>query len=117
MNVRPLTSLALEWRDDAALLRRRGAPRQADALESAAEDLEERLRAWELEALTLDEAAAESGYSYSTLQHRVASGDLPNAGESGSPRIRRCDLPSKGGSAGPTAEPDLAEEMTLRRMG
>lgn len=45
--------------------------------------------------LTLGEASAESGYSVDHLQRLVSSGDLPNAGEKGRPRIRRADLPKK----------------------
>lgn len=86
-----LRALADRWRKDADLLRRRGAPRQADALESAAEELSERLREWSLELLTLEQAAAEAGLSYDTVQRKVG-GELPNAGEKGRPRVRRCDL-------------------------
>lgn len=90
----PLTSLrklADRWQEEADLLRRRGAPRQADALESAADELGERLREWSLELLTLEQAATEAGVSYDTMQRKVGS-EIPNAGEQGAPRVRRCDL-------------------------
>lgn len=87
-----LRSLASDWRGDAELLRRRGAPQQANALESAAEDLEERLREWGAELLTLEGAAEEAGLAYDTIQRKVSSGEIPNAGEQGSPRVRRADL-------------------------
>lgn len=87
-----LRSLADRWRAEAALLRRRGAHGSADTLESAAEDLEDRLREWRLELLTLEQAAREAGLAYDTLQRKVAGGEIANAGEKGSPRVRRCDL-------------------------
>ena len=83
-------------------------------MEACAKDLEERLREWELESLSLDDGARESGFSYSTLQHRVASGEIPNAGSKGRPRVRRCDLPYRGGRVRPKGEPDLADESFLR---
>lgn len=97
MDYSGVEDLAREWREEAALLRRRGAPRQAHALESAADDLERRLPEWRLEPLTVEQAAAESGYSRSQLYNLLSEDKLPNAGEKGAPRIRRCDLPRKPG--------------------
>ena len=77
------------------MLRRRGAETLAASLESCAAEVEQWAREWELEALTLDQAAQESGYSYSTLQHLVAGKRIPNAGSARRPRIRRADLPRK----------------------
>ena len=112
MNIGALEALTREWREQAEMLRHRGADAQARALESCAEDHEERLRSWYLESLTLHDAAEESGIAYSTLQQKVATGDLPNSGEKGSPRILRCDLPSRGGRSTQTkGEPDLAGEI------
>jgi hypothetical protein len=93
VNTEPLTALVATWRDEADLMRRRGLEREATMAESFATDLEVTLRQWRLEALDLETAAHESGYSYSTLQQRVAAGSLPNAGGKGRPLIRRCDLP------------------------
>ncbi len=113
MNIGPIHNLAHKWRDEAKRFRRRGLRDQADMTESYASDLEACLREWELEALTLDEAAIESGYSYSTLQKKISDGEIPNAGEWGRPRIARMDLPLKGGrsSALGIEEPDLAGEI------
>ena len=108
------TDLAAQWRTDADTLRRRGAEVQAVALESCADDLEAAHREHALEALTLNEAAQESGYSYSTLQKKVASGELPNMGTKNCPRVRRGDLPRKAGRLprGPSdGEPNLAETI------
>lgn len=118
MNTAPLTALANELRTEAATLRRYGAEGEATAVETCAAKLEERLRAWELEELSLDQAAAESGYSYSTLQQRLADGSLPNSGGKGRPAIRRCDLPTRGGASKLRAVdggPDLAAEILGRR--
>jgi len=88
-------SLPELWRHEAAVLRRRGAAGQAEALESCAAELE----AWEsqraLEALTLEEAERESGYSYSAIEKMVRRGEIENVGEKGRPRVRRGDLPRK----------------------
>ena len=102
--------LAAQWRSEAETLRRRGAAAQAVALESCADDLETALRERTLEALTLNEASRESGYSYSALQKMVANGTVPNQGNSHRPRIRRGDLPRKAGRLGKVSgegEPDL----------
>lgn len=114
----PFDALVVRWREDASTLRTRGASHHADTLESAADDLETRLREWRLERLTLTEAAREAGSAYDTIQRKVASGDLPNAGEKGSPRIRRCDLhewmdvpPATGSDAD---DPDVAGEVLAR---
>lgn len=118
MNTRPLLALVHGWRETATELRRYGAEVQAKTLESAAADLEERIREWELEALTMEQAVRESGYSRSTLERRLSSGEVENAGEKGRPRILRRDLPLRGGTNGPglTTEeglPDVAGEILL----
>ena len=91
-------NLIARWRDDADTLRRRGASHQAEALESCAKELEAGLREHELEALTLKEAAAESGYTPDHLGRLIREGRLPKIGAPGSPRIRRADLPRKTGA-------------------
>lgn len=85
-------ALANEWEREAQTLRRRGLEREAQMAESYAADLRERFEAWGLEALDLSEAAAEAGLAYDTVQRKVASGELPNVGKKGRPRVRRADL-------------------------
>ena len=51
---------------------------------------------WTNTAVTLREASEISGLAYSTLQSMVQQGRLENLGETGSPRVRRGDLPRKG---------------------
>jgi hypothetical protein len=48
-----------------------------------------------LEALTLSEAAHESGYSRDHLGRQVRAGRIPNAGRRNAPRIERRYLPRK----------------------
>jgi hypothetical protein len=108
-------ALLLErWRAEAEILRRRGAQSQADALLSCAVELEEFERACALEALSLEQASAESGFSYSALQKMLAEGELPNAGRKGKPLVRRGDLPRK---ARRGTIPDLAGAVIAGRIG
>jgi len=116
VNIDRLRELAEGWRADAVMLRKRGAAAQAEALESCAADHEQVLQEWQDEELTLHEAAEESGFSYSRLQQLK---DL-NVGTPGSPRIRRCDLPSKPRRSRPKATEsplDLADGVLLSRLG
>ena len=92
MNVDRLPALAESWREEAALFRRRGLNQAADLAESYAMELEAVLREYRLATLTLKEAATETGLKYDTIQGKIASGEIPNAGRRGSPRVRRCDL-------------------------
>jgi hypothetical protein len=112
MNMAPILAIAAKWRQEAAALRHRGIDDTARCVESCAEDLERGVREWELEALTLEEAAEESGYSYSALQKKVASGEIENVGNKGSPRIRRADLPRK--SRGQEGR-DIADTILKKR--
>ena len=86
--------LSAEWRARADALQP-FAPAAAAAFRQAAAELEEALRDAANEALPLADAARESGYSERRLRELMASGDLPNAGKKGRPRIRRADLPRK----------------------
>lgn len=110
-----LRSQADTWRSEAKLLRRRGAPQQADTLVSAAEDLEDRLREWALELLTLEEAARETGLAYDTIQRKVGS-ELPNAGQQGNPRVRRADLHPWLEAPQPELYEDPVEDLAHRTL-
>lgn len=90
--LRPLEQLAASWREEAELLRRRGLEREAGLEESFAAELEERLREWKLELLSLHQAAEETGLAYDTVQRKVSSGEWLNHGEKGSPLVRRCEV-------------------------
>ncbi len=106
-----VSRLTTRWRNEAEVLHRRGADEQAVVLKSCAQELEDEGRLFSLEALPLRQAVEESGYSYSALEKMVRTGRVPNAGLPNQPRIRRGDLPKKGGSIKEpsTGEPDLAE--------
>ena len=111
-----LAGLTARWRADAAVLRRRGAEAQAQALESCVADVEDWAQAHALETLTLAEAARECGFSYSALQKQVGQGKLPNAGTKHRPRVRRGDLPRKGAcAAAPSGTPELAARVLAHR--
>jgi hypothetical protein len=96
------------------VLRHRGAEALGASLESCAAELEVWARAWALEALTLEQAAAESGYSYSALQHLVAAKRIPNAGSARRPRIARKDLPRK--PSGSAVGQGLADRVLAARQ-
>ena len=93
-----LSELASRWADEAGSLARWGDDRGATILRRCATELDVAARQHDLEALTIPQAAEESGYSRDHLRALVASGEIPNAGKKGSPRIRRCDLPMKPGA-------------------
>ena len=112
MNIDRLLELAEGWRAEAAVLRKRGAAAQADALESCVADHEQAVQQWQNEELTLHQASEESGFSYSRLQQMKNL----NVGSSGSPRIRRCDLPRKPRRSGPQLGPDLANEILNSKL-
>ena len=93
--------LANHWRARALDMRTWAAAEgSARALEGCADELEAAVReAWD-QALTLDQAANESGYSKRRLRELLAEGAVPNAGRKGSPRIRRAELPRRPGRIG-----------------
>jgi hypothetical protein len=110
--------LPARWRADADILRRRGAVPQAEALESCAVELEAFEQERQLEALTLEQAVIESGYSYSALEKMVRAGQLQNVGIRGKPRVRRGDLPRKVIAPKPMTAtgPDLAGDALRGRV-
>ena len=115
MNIDPLRTFTDSLRIEVAQLRHRGLSEMADVLESVANDHEQTLDAWFTEELTLHQAAEESGYSYSALQQMK---DL-HVGTSGSPRLRRCDLPRRPGRSSPrlaNGQPDLADEILASKL-
>ena len=115
MNIDPLRAFTDSLRTEGAQLRHRGLSELADVLDSVATDHEKILDAWQNEELTLHQAAEESGYSYSALQQMK---DL-HVGTSGSPRLRRCDLPRRPGRSSPrlaNGPPDLAGEILASKL-
>ena len=109
----PLAGLLARWRAECDVLRRRGATTQAEALESAAADLEAALTMAGAETVTLAEAARLSGYTPDTLGRMVRAGSLRNVGRPHAPRLRVADLPRKphvSGAPRQTARPRLLTE-------
>ena len=115
MNIDTLMRFTSGLRTEVAQLRHRGLSETADVIESIAKDHQEILESWHTEELTLRQAEQESGYSYSYLQQQKAL----NIGTTGSPRIRRCDLPCKARRSGPQLEngqPDIAGEILTSKL-
>jgi hypothetical protein len=109
-------SLPELWREEAIVLRKRGAAGQAEVLESCAAELEAWKHQRALEALTLDEAERESGYTYSALEKMVRRGELENVGAKGRPRVRRGDLPRKARHEAPDLAGPVLEGRGRRRL-
>ena len=96
------------WMAEADALSRRGLDEAARLMRSMATELGERATEWADQPVTLREAAEFGGYAYSTLEHRVRVGELPNAGEKGNPRLRRRDVPLKAESSRAPTRPASA---------
>lgn len=103
MNPHPLIE---KWRRESDLFERRGLSNLAAMARSFADDLAAYEIEHGLEALTLTQASAESGYSAAHLSRAIAEERIENVGDSGRPRIRRKDLPRKIAPA-PDNGPDL----------
>ena len=108
--------LSTTWRERAQQLRRYSEP-AANAWVEAARELDLAFTQWELEALTLEQASEESGYSYGHLQRLVSEGVIPNISKPGAPRVRRGDLPRRTDRRPQPREQDvdLADEILPRR--
>lgn len=117
MDLRPLRDLAARWREEAQGYERDGFGSPAALLRRVADDLAEALDGWWTEELTLEQAAAEFGRSYDTVQRKIGSGELLNAGRKGRPLVRRCDLHSLESRAARPRRPRdeiVAEELMMR---
>jgi hypothetical protein len=95
-----IADLAARWLSRAEELERFGSP-AAVAFRDCARELESELRAGDDELLTLAQASTESGLHADTIRHKIAAGEIPNAGRKGSPRVRRGDLPRRKAAASP----------------
>jgi len=102
-----------EWQLRAEKLMAWGAVELARLWVIAASELAEHEREHWLEALTLTQAANESGYTPDHLGRLLSEGRLENAGERNSPRIRRGELPKKPPKR--STEPDLVGRARRRR--
>lgn len=94
-----LQTCVAKWSDEAEALRRLGAQvNGAKLIEAILADFQALGRAEASEALTLDEAARESGYTPDHLGKLLRNGTIPNAGRRNAPRILRRHLPCKPGA-------------------
>lgn len=104
--------LAEVWRARAANLAAWALADAARVWQLAADELDQHERECALQTLTLAEAAEASGYSQSHLGRMVAEGKIENAGERGSPRVRRGDLPRRAPARRAVhGEPDLVGKV------
>ena len=92
-----VADLTARWREEATLLRSRGAEVQAAVLEQCAAELATAIRECESEVLSLEKASVISGYSADHLGRLIREGKLPNAGRPNAPRLLRRDVPRKAG--------------------
>lgn len=104
------------WREEAEILRRHGAVEAAATKDLCADDLDAYEKERVLEALTLTQAAAESGYSSDHLARMIGQGRLENVGEDHAPRLARGSLPKKPPKA-QKAEPDLVGAVRRATIG
>ena len=103
------------WRDLAARQRELGAEGQACTLEWCSAELEAAGRSYEMESLTLREAASECGYTRDHLARLIREGKIPNVGEPKAPRIRRGDLPRKTSRDGWSEPEDVDSKEQIAR--
>jgi hypothetical protein len=89
--------LLAHWRAHAAEIEAYAQP-PAAAFRRAADQLEAVLQSADAKPLTLEQAAAESGYSVDHLGRLIRQRRIPNAGRKNAPRILRSDLPRKASS-------------------
>jgi AraC-like DNA-binding protein len=109
-----LQDLPARWRRKANELRPY-ASAAAQAFDDAAEEMEAELRATGEQRLTLEQAAAESGYSRRHLRRLLLDGTLPNASVAGDETtILRKHLPKKPGSA--LARPNGSDVLSSPRQ-
>ena len=100
------------WREDAAVLRRRGARRAAALLERLAAELEEDWRTHDAHAelVDLNRAAHLSGYTRGHLRRLLMDGALSNHGTDAFPLVCVADLPRK------ARTPNVPERPTMRQI-
>jgi hypothetical protein len=85
------------WQEEAKLLEYRGAHAVADALIACAGEAEYLLSECLFKEMTLQEAAAKTGYHYTTIKRGLDSGRIKNVGTDKEPRVLLVDLPIEAG--------------------
>ena len=97
MKQRHFQKLTERWRSHGEMFQRFGEDGIATAFTTCADELEAAVAVWGDELFTLEEAERETGYTADALGRLIREGKIPNGGKTGSPRIRRRDLPRKPG--------------------
>ncbi len=93
MKIEPLLNRLEDIEADIATLRDWGATVQADTLAQACSRFHTIIDLWLDEPLTVGQAAEECPWwEARTIAGKLRSGDLPQAGASGAPLVRRRDL-------------------------
>jgi hypothetical protein len=111
--------LSEEFRANAeAALRLTGSEGAAYVWEEAAKLVDQCIEDSSLEPLTLDLAAAESGYTRGHLLRMLRDGKFPNSGTEKDPRILRMHLPRKPGYGvdAPTVQPPSSQAQAARAV-
>jgi hypothetical protein len=94
------TALIVQWRERAQVLHAEGCSGVAAARERCANELEALLHTIDTEALSIDQAADEGGYSAEHLRRLLRKAPALNAGRAGKPLILRRNVPRKAKSLG-----------------
>jgi hypothetical protein len=97
MKTTQIQKLTERWRSHGEMFQRFGEEGIATAFTTCADELEAAVAVWGDELFTLEEAERETGYTADALGRLIREGKIPNGGKTGSPRIRRKDLPRKPG--------------------
>jgi hypothetical protein len=93
MNVQPLLDHLEIMEAEVRTLRKYSATAQAEVLEAACRQFREAVAEWLDKPLTITEADKECPWwTAGTLAKKVRSGQLPQAGVPGAPRVRRRDV-------------------------
>jgi hypothetical protein len=88
-------ALIVQWRELAEILKAEGCSDVAAARERCASELETCLHKLDSEALSVEQAASETGYNRGSLRRMLRDKPDLNAGRKGKPLILRRDLPRK----------------------
>lgn len=88
-------ALIVRWRELAETLKAEGCTEVAAARERCATELETCLHTIDSTALSVEQAAMESGYNADYLRRLLRDNPALNAGRKGKPAILRRDLPRK----------------------
>jgi hypothetical protein len=115
------TALIVQWRERAQVLHAEGCSAVAAARERCANELEALLHTIDTEALSIDQAANESGYSAEHLRRILRKTPALNAGRAGKPLILRRNVPRKAkslvGTSGLMYDPVADARSLLSRQG